>query len=95
MGKPVVATRAGGNLELVDDGETGHLVDRNPNAFAEAIVRLCTDPESRVRMGAAAEKKAAAEFAADTMARNMESLYSMVVDARKIDPRSGRKRAVA
>jgi glycosyltransferase involved in cell wall biosynthesis len=51
-GVPVVATRVGGNPELVADGGTGYLVPaRDVSAFAERVVELLRDPSRRVRMG--------------------------------------------
>jgi glycosyltransferase involved in cell wall biosynthesis len=54
FGLPVVATRVGGNAELVRDGETGFLVPvRDPESFARRVVQLLTDAQLRDRMGEA------------------------------------------
>lgn len=43
-GVPVIATRVGGVMDVVQDGETGFLVPpQNPGAIAEAIARLLHD----------------------------------------------------
>lgn len=56
-GLPVVATRVGGNAEVVDDGATGLLVaPEQPEALAASIVRLANDPDARRRMGEAARR---------------------------------------
>jgi glycosyltransferase involved in cell wall biosynthesis len=53
-GRPVVATRAGGTPEIVVDGVTGLLVDRGDMAgFADAAVRVLTEPGLAERLGAA------------------------------------------
>lgn len=40
-GKPIVASRTGGMLDMINDGETGLLVkNRDANQFAQAIIKL-------------------------------------------------------
>ncbi len=54
-GLPVVATRVGGNLELIREGETGYLVPPgDPRALAGAIFGYLDDPEMRSHHGASA-----------------------------------------
>jgi glycosyltransferase involved in cell wall biosynthesis len=79
MGKPVVATRTGGNPELVDDHHTGLLVERTPEALAGAISSLLNDASTRDRMGQAGRTRARSLFSAQTMVTNIESLYRQVV----------------
>jgi glycosyltransferase involved in cell wall biosynthesis len=75
-GKPVVATRVGGVPDLVDDGETGLIVEpRDPHALAEAVLRLLDDPELRARMGSRGAERQRTEFSADAMVRRTEQLY--------------------
>lgn len=53
-GIPVVATRVGGVPEVCIDGQTGLLIEpNNPEALAEAIIKLANDPELRHNMGQA------------------------------------------
>jgi glycosyltransferase involved in cell wall biosynthesis len=59
-GLPVVCPNVGDLPELVEDGVNGYLVGlRTPEAFAERIVTLLTDPERAAAFGRAA--RAAAE----------------------------------
>src|SRR6185436_3742556 len=52
-GVPVVATRVGGNCEIVADGVSGLLVPvSDPPSLSEAICRLLANPQLGVRMGA-------------------------------------------
>lgn len=63
-GKPLVATDIPGCREAVQDGVTGFLVPpRDPVALAEAIKKLIASPELRQKFGAAARRRAEAEFA--------------------------------
>lgn len=58
-GIPVVATRMGGNPEIVIDGETGFLVEKGkPKQIAECIVRLARDEPLRKRLGNGGRKRA-------------------------------------
>lgn len=59
-GRAVVGSRVGGIPDLVQDGETGLLVEPGEaGPLADALVRLLSDPELAARMGTAA--RAAAE----------------------------------
>jgi glycosyltransferase involved in cell wall biosynthesis len=57
-GRGVVASRAGGILDLVDDGEQGLLVDpEDTDALAETLVRALSDRALAERLGAAAHAR--------------------------------------
>lgn len=57
-GRGVVASRAGGILDLVDDGEQGLLVDpEDTDALAGALVRVLTDAALAEGLGAAAHRR--------------------------------------
>jgi glycosyltransferase involved in cell wall biosynthesis len=59
-GRPVVAARAGGMIELVKDGEDGLLVPvEDPLALAAALRRLLTDQGLASRLGASARQRGA------------------------------------
>jgi glycosyltransferase involved in cell wall biosynthesis len=58
-GRPVVGTRVGGIPELVRDGENGLLVEAgDTTALAHAMVRILSDRELAMRLGAAARPSA-------------------------------------
>jgi glycosyltransferase involved in cell wall biosynthesis len=51
-GLPIVATRVGGNVELVEEGATGALVrPSDPEAVADALESYFVNPELRCLMG--------------------------------------------
>ena len=59
-GVPVVAARATGAVDLVDEGETGFLVPpRDCAAYADAIGRIVAEPALRAALGDAGHRKAA------------------------------------
>lgn len=54
-GVPVVATRVGGTPELVEDGQTGLLIEaENPSELASALGRLADDEGFRQELGSSA-----------------------------------------
>jgi glycosyltransferase involved in cell wall biosynthesis len=74
-GCPVVASRIGGIPEIVEDGRTGVLIPPGDvAALAEAIAGLLADPARRTALGAAA-RSAAARFAPDVVAAQVEAVY--------------------
>ncbi len=75
-GLPVVATRVGGNPEVVDEGRTGLLVpERSPAELAGAILRLLRDPEMGRRMGLEGRHRVEQYFDVRRMVAQYERLY--------------------
>jgi glycosyltransferase involved in cell wall biosynthesis len=75
-GRPVIASDVGGLPEIVANGETGLVVPSgDPEALAEAIVRLARDPALVARMGAAARRRALSEFAESRCVERTAALY--------------------
>lgn len=80
LGKPVVATRAGGPLEIVEDGETGLLVPpSSPDDLATGIARLLSDPATARRLGENGRARFADRFTSDRMARATLAVYQKAV----------------
>ena len=81
--KPMVATRVGGIPELVEDGETGFVVDRGDvQSMADRILKLIADPELRVRMGRASREVAEAKFDLERNGERVVMLYRIEAPAR-------------
>ncbi|HKZ05060.1 MAG TPA: glycosyltransferase [Methylomirabilota bacterium] len=83
MGRPVVATDAGGPREIIEDGRTGLLVPRGDEAsLANAIGRLLGDRALADAMGEAGRREATRRFSAAEHALTMQSVYDRVLVAR-------------
>ena len=79
-GRPVVATRVGGLLDLVVDGETGITVPpRDPAALRSALERLLSDPELRRRLGAAGRERARTRFSWENVTDATLAAYAEAV----------------
>lgn len=91
---PVVASRVGGILDIVVDGETGLLVGFEPSgdeygtpaspaayarAIAEATNRLLDDPALAGRLGRAGRQRVVQEFSWGAIARRTAALYAELV----------------
>jgi len=88
---PVLATRVGSVAELVVDGETGLVVERDDvDGLAAALGRL-HDDGLRERFGAAGRTRARERYTVEHMARAYEELWARVLDA----PRTPRLRPPA
>jgi len=75
-GIPIVATRVGGNPELVIEGVTGLLVPpQEPKLLADAIGRLLNDKALAQRMGEKAKQIASTEFSMTRMAQLTQEMY--------------------
>ena len=82
--RAIVATRAGGIPEIVDDGRTGVLVEpRDHAAMARAILRLLKDPDLRRRMGDAGLARVREQFTVDRMVAETAAVYERVAGTRR------------
>lgn len=76
-GLPVIATRVGGNPELVEDGVTGRLVPvRDHRALVEALEECLDDSHVRALRGKASAERVLQHFSIDRMRRKYEDLYT-------------------
>ncbi len=79
-GLPVVATKVGGNPEVVVDGRTGYLVPpKDDHSLAERIVKLLRDPGLRIRMGEEGRKRVERHFQIRDVANRYLELYKGVI----------------
>jgi len=81
LGKPVVATRAGGPVEIVEDGATGLLVPpSDAPALAAAIGHLIRDRDAADNMGRQGRARYQAHFTAAAMAAATANVYRELVN---------------
>jgi glycosyltransferase involved in cell wall biosynthesis len=80
-GKPVVAVRVAGIDEVVEDGETGVLVDdtRLDRDLAAAVGALLDDPARRDELGAAGRRRVLERFGPDRVAGAVAEVYASVL----------------
>ena len=82
-GLSVVATRVGGNPELVEEGVTGRLIPPgDPKALAQALLDYVDDPARINRQGRAARARVEANFSMDAMVRGYLGVYDEVLARR-------------
>jgi len=80
FGLPIVATKAGGIPEAVEDGVTGRIVPaRDPSRLAEALIELLEDSERRATMGRAGRAAFEQRFIVDRMVENTLNVYGELI----------------
>ncbi len=81
-GVPVIASRVGGLLDLIEEDRTGILVSpADPPELAAAIERLVMNPERAFAIGTAAREEIVRRYSFDRMVRAFEDLYLTQLDA--------------
>lgn len=74
---PVVATRVGGNPELIEHGKTGFLVPpADARALADAIAHCIGDPHRMRRIGSNGRRRAESAFSMQAMLHGYTQLYT-------------------
>ena len=86
-GLPVIAPAAGGPLDLVDEGVTGHLFrPGDAGALAAAVTALAADPARRGRFGAAARRRVLSR-SWPALTDELLGHYEAVIDSSTLAPR--------
>jgi len=82
-GRPVVATSVGGIPDLLRNGAAGVLVPpHSPEALADAILKLLSDPSARASYAQAGRREVETRFSLNKMVRRYESLYREAAESR-------------
>ena len=83
-GLPIIATRVGGPVAILDDERTGLLIPPfDPDSLASAIVRLLRDPELRTRLGKSAANEVRRSWLWSQAAARMREVYREIVPPRR------------
>jgi glycosyltransferase involved in cell wall biosynthesis len=86
VGLPTVASRVGGNAEIVEDGKTGLLVPpEDSSALGEALLRLLRDPELAASLGKNGREYVASEFSFQRMIAHTDQLYTELLRSRGVE----------
>jgi glycosyltransferase involved in cell wall biosynthesis len=79
LGKPVIATDAGGTKELIVDKVSGYLVkENNPNEIINKILYLINNPDISTKMGKNGKMRIINEFNIDKMTEKYVGIYEQV-----------------
>ena len=82
---PVLATRVGGMQYIVDDNQTGFLVDKfDVNAIAEKLEILCLDADLRKQFGSNGYEKALNNYTEEPYVKEVEDLYLELIKKNKV-----------
>jgi glycosyltransferase involved in cell wall biosynthesis len=82
-GSPVIATRGGAFPELIQQDQTGLLVERgNPQELADALAKFLADPAMCERMGRASRERAVEMFSWDRIADDFVKLCQQRIGRR-------------
>jgi L-malate glycosyltransferase len=77
---PCLASRIGGNIDLLDEGRTGLLLPSDdPAAWSSALIRLLDNPDFARQLGAAARRRIETEFALPVVVDRYLDLYRQLL----------------
>ena len=84
MGKPVVATDAGGNRELVSSPDVGWLIPmRDQSALVAAIEDVISNPARASEVGRNARRHVMEGFSRELRINRLESLYEEILESKR------------
>lgn len=85
FGRPMIASRCGGPPEIIDDRETGLLVDNgNVDQMVEALFSLLSHPQLREEMGKRAAERVRVKFCVENTSYKLSKSYELALGMLKI-----------
>ena len=81
-GRPVVVSRVGGLPEVVEQGETGYIIDEeSPQQLADKLMELAKNPDLLRKMGQRGRQWVETQYNWQDNVEQMENLYHKVIAA--------------
>lgn len=85
-GRPVIASRAGGIVDIVTDGVTGWLVDPgDADQLADRIVSVASSPEEAREVAERGRREAAERFSWEGILSRTVEVYARAREARRVE----------
>ncbi|MGC9384768.1 MAG: glycosyltransferase [Kosmotogaceae bacterium] len=76
LSKPVIASKCGGNLEVILDKETGFLIPPGfPESISNKVIYLFENPQEAQKMGAKGKERVMERFSLERMEKDYVNLY--------------------
>ncbi len=79
FGNPIIATKVGGNLECIVEGENGFLVNPKVREIQEKLESLSKNKELREKMGKKGKELFQRKFNSEKIIKNIRKFYAGVV----------------
>ena len=87
-GRPIVATRCGGPEEIIDEGESGLLVDLSDvNGMVSAVEHLITQPVKREELGRIAFRVIRQRYSYENTVGKLKELYNSTLSKQSFNTR--------
>jgi len=84
-GVPVIATKVGGVVDIIEDGSNGILVyPKDPTSLADGILRVLQDKQLVGRLTKEARKSVEEKFTLEKMCRDTFSIYEEAISTQNI-----------
>ncbi len=76
LGKPVITTdTVGGSREIIEEAETGYIMQPNPEAISKKIIELINNPNLRKQLGSKGKQIIEQKFSIERMGSEYVELY--------------------
>jgi glycosyltransferase involved in cell wall biosynthesis len=77
----IIATEVGGIPEVIENGKEGILIPpEDPEALAQAVIKLLEDRKLRIELGLNAYKKVKEKYSIEVYTKNIFDLYKSLIN---------------